>query len=97
MKLGRVIGEMHRRHRSAELLQFLNTIDAQPPTHLDIHRFTPPSASRLNLVERWFSKRPREYLVISNQSAKPFVWTKTADEILEEVAGFCQRISNSGH
>jgi hypothetical protein len=39
----------------------------------------------------------REYLTISNGSAKSFVWTKTADEILAEVAGFCQRISNSGH
>jgi hypothetical protein len=38
-----------------------------------------------------------EYLIISNGSAKPFVWTKTADEILSKVAGFCQRISNSGH
>ena len=39
----------------------------------------------------------REYLTLSNGSAKPFVWTKTADEILAKVAGFCQRISNSGH
>lgn len=39
----------------------------------------------------------REYLTISNGSAKPFVWTKTADDILAKVAGFCQRISNSGH
>ena len=39
----------------------------------------------------------REYLTMSNGSAKPFVWTKTADEILAKVAAFCQRISNSGH
>src|SRR5262249_47089025 len=39
----------------------------------------------------------REYLVISNGSAKPFLWTKTADEILAKVAGFCQSFSNSGH
>ena len=39
----------------------------------------------------------RDYLTISNRSATPFVWTKTADEILDKVAGFCQRISNSGH
>ena len=31
------------------------------------------------------------------RATKPFVWTKTADEILAKVAGFCQRISNSGH
>src|SRR5215208_2448291 len=38
----------------------------------------------------------REYLAITNQAPKPFVWTKTADEILAKVAKFCQRISNSG-
>jgi hypothetical protein len=39
----------------------------------------------------------REYLTISNGSAKPFVWTQIADEILAKVSGFCQRIFNSGH
>jgi transposase len=39
----------------------------------------------------------REYLAITNEAPKPFVWTKTADEILAKVAGFCQRISNPGH
>lgn len=37
------------------------------------------------------------YLAVSNEQPKPFVWTKTADEILETVARFCHRISNSGH
>jgi transposase len=39
----------------------------------------------------------REYLTISNEAPKPFVWTKTADEILAKVASFCKRISDSGH
>jgi transposase len=39
----------------------------------------------------------RRYLTVSNEQPKPFVWTKTADEILETVARFCHRISNSGH
>ncbi|MDR7470962.1 MAG: IS630 family transposase, partial [Armatimonadota bacterium] len=37
------------------------------------------------------------YLAISNAHPKPFVWTKTADQILTTVGRFCQRISNSGH
>ena len=37
------------------------------------------------------------YIDITNERPKPFVWTKTADEILASVARFCQRISNSGH
>lgn len=139
---GKVIGECHRRHRSHEFLQFLETIDASVPADFDVHlildnygthktprvrrwfvrhprfhvHFTPTSASWLNLVERWFAllsekqiKRGahrsvralettiREYLAITNAAPKPFVWTKTADEILAKVARFCQRISNPGH
>jgi hypothetical protein len=39
----------------------------------------------------------RRYIDITNTRPKPFVWTKTADEILASVARFCHRISNSGH
>jgi len=38
-----------------------------------------------------------QYISINNEHPKPFVWTKTADEVLASVARFCQRISNSGH
>ena len=40
---------------------------------------------------------PRRYGETYNQDPKPFVWTKTADEILAHVAQFCQRTSDSGH
>ena len=139
---GRVIGELHRRHRSREFLAFLRTIEANVPAGLEVHlildnygthktpsvrawfarhprfqvHFTPTSASWLNLVERFFAliterqiKRAthrstreledaiREYLSVHNNDPKPFVWTKTADQILASVARFCQRISDSGH
>src|SRR5829696_4476326 len=32
-----------------------------------------------------------------NNNPKPFIWTKTADEILETLAAYCQRINDSGH
>jgi transposase len=32
-----------------------------------------------------------------NQDPRPFVWTKTADEILDTIAHYCQRINHSGH
>jgi transposase len=139
---GRVIGELHRRHRSREFLAFLRTIEANVPQELEVHlildnygthktpsvkgwfarhprfhvHFTPTSGSWLNLVERFFAliserqiKRSthrstreleraiRQYLDIYNEDPKPFVWTKTADEILASVARFCKRISDSGH
>jgi len=37
------------------------------------------------------------YIALTNSSPKPFIWTKTADEILASVARFCHRISASGH
>ena len=39
----------------------------------------------------------RHYLDTYNETAKPFVWTKTADQILASVARFCQRTSVTGH
>jgi transposase len=139
---GKVIGELHRRHRGQEFLAFLRTIDANVPAELDVHlvmdnysthktpsikgwlarhprfkvHFTPTSSSWLNLVERWFAllserqikrgthrstleleRAIRNHLERHNKDPKPFVWTKTADEILASVARFCSRISNSGH
>jgi transposase len=139
---GKVIGALHRRHRSVEFRAFLETIDASVPGDLEVHlildnygthktpairrwlirhpryhlHFTPTSSSWLNLVERWFATLTekqlrrsahrstrqledaiRRYLALANADPKPFVWTKTADEILDSVARFCMRTSESGH
>jgi transposase/DNA-binding Xre family transcriptional regulator len=142
VKTGKVIGEFHRRHRSAEFRKFLDTIDQAVPSRLDVHlvmdnygthktavirnwlakrprfhvHFTPTSASWINLVERWFAaltekqirrgthRSVREletavkrYLAVTNESPRPFVWSKTADEILDSIARFCKRTSETGH
>jgi len=39
----------------------------------------------------------RDYLAIHNKDPKPFVWTKSANDILASIARFCKRISDSGH
>ena len=39
----------------------------------------------------------RKWINEWNADPKPFVWTKTADEILETLASYCQRINDSGH
>ena len=39
----------------------------------------------------------KNYLAVNNQLPKPFIWTKTADEILASLARFCQRTSETGH
>ncbi len=39
----------------------------------------------------------RTWITGWNQDPKPYVWHKTADEILDSLASYCQRISDSGH
>jgi transposase len=60
------------------------------------------------LTEKWLKRgthRSTRELVASirtwitrwNDEPKPFVWHKTADEILANLANYCARISDSGH
>ena len=67
---GRVIGELHRRHRSHEFLQFLNTIDAQTPAHLDIHLILDNYGThKTPRVRRWFARHPRFHVHFTPTSA----------------------------
>jgi hypothetical protein len=34
---------------------------------------------------------------VQTDDPKPFIWTKTADEILDTLAAYCLRISDSEH
>jgi transposase len=60
------------------------------------------------LTERWLRRgthRSTKELVAAirtwierwNDDPRPFVWHKSADEILETLAAYCQRINDSGH
>lgn len=136
LKTHRLIGQLHRRHRSVEFRKFLDMIEAQAPASLDVHlimdnygthktalirkwfakrprfhvHFTPTSGSWINLVERWFAELTnkrirrgvfrsvneleaaiREYIDVHNEDPTPFVWTKSADEILASIARYAQR------
>ncbi len=140
LKTSRVIGQLHRRHRSQEFRQFLDVIEAQVPAGLDVHiivdnygthktaiirkwfakrprfhvHFTPTYGSWINLVERWFAELTnkrirrgvfrsvkdleaaiREFIDMHNEDPKPFVWTKTADQILASIARYAQRTTAS--
>jgi len=39
----------------------------------------------------------KRYLAVRNEEPRPFIWTKSADDILASIARFCQRTSDSGH
>jgi transposase len=60
------------------------------------------------LTQKWLKRgthRSTRELVASiktwiaswNDHPRPFIWHKTADDILENLANYCQRISDSGH
>jgi len=136
LKTNRVIGQLHRRHRSLEFRKFLDLIEAQVPAALEVHiildnygthktalirnwfakrtrfhlHFTPTYSSWINLVERWFAELTnkrirrgvfrsvkeleaaiREYIEVHNEDPTPFVWTKTADQILDSIARYAKR------
>ncbi|GAA3483276.1 hypothetical protein GCM10018966_078080 [Streptomyces yanii] len=39
----------------------------------------------------------RAWIADWNDNPRPFVWTKTADEIFERLTGYLNRIKDSGH
>jgi transposase len=142
LKTNRVIGQLHRRHRSVEFRKFLDVIESQVPAGLDVHlivdnyathktaiirkwfakrprfhvHFTPTYGSWINLVERWFAELTnkrirrgvfrsvkeresalREFIEIHNEDPTPFVWNRSADQILASIARYAQRtLSSSG-
>ena len=135
LKTNRVIGQLHRRHRSLEFRKFLDRIESQVPADLDVHlivdnyathktaiiqkwfakrprfhiHFTPTYGSWINLVERWFAELTnkrirrgvfrsvkdlesaiREFIEVHNEDPTPFVWTRSADQILASIARYAQ-------
>lgn len=67
---GKIIGQCHRRHRHQEFLRFLNRIDSQVPTELEIHLVLDNYAThKTPKVAAWFKKRPRYHLHFTPTSA----------------------------
>ncbi len=59
-KSGKVIGQMHRRHRSIEFRKFLDRIDASVPADRDVHLILDNYGThKTPLIRAWFAKRPR--------------------------------------
>ena len=57
---GRVIGELHRRHRSSEFLKFLRTIEASVPSDLDVHLVMDNYGThKTSAIRNWFARHPR--------------------------------------
>jgi transposase len=60
LKTNRVIGQLHRRHRSVEFRKFLDRIEAQVPAELDVHIIADNYGThKTAILRKWFAKRPR--------------------------------------
>ena len=60
VRTGHVIGECHQRHRAAEFLKFLNSIEAALPPDVDVHVVMDNYGThKTAAVRRWFVRRPR--------------------------------------
>jgi len=60
LKTNRVIGQLHRRHRSQEFRQFLDTIEANVPADVDVHIVMDNYGThKTTMIRNWFAKRPR--------------------------------------
>ncbi|MGH8988777.1 MAG: IS630 family transposase [Acidimicrobiales bacterium] len=139
MASGKVITDIRAQHTSDDFVAFLNLINRNVPTELDVHvildnlsahktpkvkkwllrhrrfhlHFTPTYGSWMNMVERWFSALTtkklqrsahrnvkelatdiKAWVEVWNQHPKPFVWHKTAEQILERLAGYCAAIND---
>lgn len=135
---GTVITDIRSSHTSDDFIAFLNKVNRNVPTELDVHvvldnlathktpkvhrwllrhrrfhfHFTPTYGSWMNLVERWFSALTTKKLKRSahcsvkeladdikawaanwNEDPNPFVWHKTAEQILERLAGYCGAVN----
>jgi hypothetical protein len=67
--------------------------EASPRISLFILAADPDNTKRSGALETDIRRWTNEW----NENPKPFVWTKSADEILENLAVYCSRITDSGH
>jgi hypothetical protein len=57
----------------------------------------PAQAGHQASLYRIASDSEDRFIRSHNQNAQPFVWTATADAILQKLARLCQRISGTEH
>jgi transposase len=70
VKAGRVIAEVHRRHRSVEFRHFLQTVERATPGELDLHLVLDNASTHKSLIiQRWLLRHPRVHLHFTPTSA----------------------------
>lgn len=88
LKTRRVIGQLHRRHRSTAFRQFLDRIEANVPAGLEAHIVMDNYGThKTALIRKWFAKRPRFHLHFTPTDAS---WINRVERWFAEITN--QRI-----
>jgi len=67
---GKIIGQLHRRHRTIEFRKFLDTIDAAVPAELAVHLILDNYGThKTPSIHRWLARHPRFQLHFTPTSA----------------------------
>jgi transposase len=67
---GKVIGQLHRRHRAKEFLSFLSTVDESVPEKLAVHLVLDNYGThKTPSVKRWLARHPRFHVHFTPTSA----------------------------
>lgn len=70
VQTGTVIGKCMRRHRAAEFRRFLDEVESNVPSDLDIHVIMDNYGThKTKLIRNWFAKRPRWHAHFTPTSA----------------------------
>ena len=80
---------LHFTPTSASWLNLVERWFAELTTKKLAAAHTAPSAQLNTDIRAWIDTW--------NENPQPFVWTKTADQILDSIARYCERINQSRH
>ena len=81
---GKVIGQLKRRHRSAEFLQFLKAIDAAVPSEQDVHLIMDNYGThKTEKVRAWFAAHPRYHVHFTPTSAS---WLNLVERFFGQIS-----------
>jgi transposase len=86
---GVTISTCYRRHRHQEFLRFLNEIDENLPTGLDVHLVMDNYGThKVSKVRNWLARRPRYHVHFTPTSGS---WLNLAERLFAEVTERCVR------
>jgi transposase len=90
---GKVIGQLHSRHRAVEFKKFLQTLDREVPPDLDVHLVLDnASTHKTPVIKRWLLAHPRFVLHFTPTSSS---WLNLVERWFAELTN--KKLRRSAH